>query len=262
MESHCRESTALRVNGRLPESDLALATASTFYNAGSGEPRLQALLLSHTSVLRCYQRQFDLAIYLAKEAECIYRSLGDNLLIAQAILHQASPLIYTGDAGKAAQLCREAIALLDEGQDPQLFLTAHHNLVRCYIDLGSPEEALATHFGARELYQKHGDPLVLLRATWQEGQLLREIGHLNNAEAALLRARKGFLEQGLGFEVALVSLDLADLYLKTGNLARVRQTVAEAVPLFRSLRVGREMMAALLQFQQAAEQEEQEEEAG
>ena len=56
-------------------------------------------------------------------------------------------------------------------------------------------------------------------------------------------------------EMAVVCLDLGEVYWKLGLLDRLRQCLAEAVPIFRSLRVSREVLACLLRLQQAAEPE-------
>jgi tetratricopeptide (TPR) repeat protein len=245
---------AQRICGNLPEAEKAFTAALQDFEAGTGSPGLRARVLSQLSSLRVFQRRFEEAVAFAEEAAKIYDELGEDHLLAGALVQQATPWIYSGKPERAAKILLRALPGIDRSLDFQLFLAAHHNLARCYIDLGQPEEALALHFKARELYQECvDDPMILLRATWQEGQLLREIGHLRNAEAALLRARQGFAEQGLAYESAMVSLDLAEVYSKLGLAAELQRTIAEALPIFRSLRVEREFMASLLRLQQAGE---------
>jgi hypothetical protein len=86
---------------------------------------------------------------------------------------------------------------------------------------------------------------------------LADIGHIHNAEAALIRARQGFVEQDLAYETAMISLDLADVYWKLRRFEDMRRTLREALPIFRSLRVSREVLASLFRLQQAAEEEEE-----
>ena len=247
---------ALRISGRMREAEEAFAQAQNFCDAGTGDPPLRANLFARLLSLRVFQRRFDEAIALADEAASIYSELGEDHSVASTMVQKAIAQIYSGEADAAVRTLNRAIPLVDPEGDPHLLLAACHNLVRAYIETGEPERALSIFFEVRSLFHDYRDPLIALRASWQEGQILRDLGHLRAAEAALLKARQGFLERGLLYEVAVVSLDLASVYLRLGETANLRETVAAMVPIFSSLGVDRDALAALLQLQQAEHQDE------
>ncbi len=248
---------SLRVSGQLQEAEESLGNAVRHADSGTGDPPLQARLFEQLASLRTFQRRFEEAIDLAEKAGEIYRELGETHLLASSLVHKAIASLYAGEVESAAGILNTAIPLIDREEDPHLLLAACHNLVRCYIDLGRPEQALSLYLEVRDLYHEFKDILIQLRAFWQEGQLLRDLGHPRIARETLLRARQGFIARGLTYEVAMVSLDLASVYVKLGAIEDVKQTISETMPIFRALRVGREALAALIQLQQVAHQENQ-----
>ena len=248
---------SLRVNGRLREAEEALARAAALREEGTGDPPLRARLLEQMASLSTFQRRFEAAVSLADAAGQIYRDLGEAHLLASSLVHKAIAALYSGETEAAVDILNRAIPLIDHEGDPHLLLAACHNLVHCYLGLDMPEQALSIYSETRELYKEFSDSLIQLRVGWQEGQLLRDLGHLRAAETSLLQARSGFMERGLMYEVAVVSLDLAALYVKMRSIEEVRQIVVAAVPIFRALGVDREALASLLQLQQVADQEQE-----
>lgn len=247
---------ALRVCSLFTDSDKAFAAAARYRTAGTRDPLLRARFLEQLASLRTCQGRYGEAIDLAEEAGVVYQELDENHSLASTMIQVAVASLYANEPEEAIRTLNAAIPLIDSEKSPHLLLAACNNLVHSYIALDKPEQALSLYFEVRGLYKDFDDELNLLRVGWQEGQLLRDLGHLHAAEAALLEARKGFLARNLAHEVAVVSLDLAWVYVKLGWTDKLKQTVTEAVPIFRALGVGREVLAGLLQLQHAADQEQ------
>ncbi len=255
-KSWMQYANALKVSNRFDQSDGASASASLCRAKGTGDPLLRARLLEQMASLRTGQSRYREAIELAEEAGGIYQDLEEHHSLASTMILRAVAFQYANEPEEAISVLNRAIPLIDPEKNPHLLLAACHNLVLSYISVDRPEQALSLYFETRSLYRDFEDDLILLRVGWQEGQLLRDLGHLQAAESTLLHARKGFMERNLAHEVALVSLDLAWVYVKLGRTDQLKQTVTEALPIFQALRVGREAIAALLQLQHAEGQEQ------
>lgn len=248
---------ALRAQGKYRESEAAFSRAKRYCEEGTGDPPVRATLLTHMASLRISQRRLDEAIQLADEAARIYKEIGQDASWASCMVQKAVACIYAEDPETAVRTLNRAIPKIDPAGDPHLLLAACHNLVRCYVGLDRPDQALSLYFESRELYREFNDSLILLRAGWQEGQLLRDLGYLQAAETSLIHARDGFVERQLQYEAALVSLDLASVYVRLGDAEKLHEIVAVTVPIFRALGVDREAIVALLQLQQLSTQSRQ-----
>jgi hypothetical protein len=81
------------------------------------------------------------------------------------------------------------------------------------------------------------------------------LGQFELAEEMLKRVREGFVVEGIAYDVALVSLDLAALYLESGCTDEARELATESIPLFTSRGVHREALMAWNLFREAAERD-------
>lgn len=145
--------------------------------------------------------------------------------------------------------------MIDPEREPRLLLCARHNLIDYTACLGEFLAAQRLYFEARPLYRSFNEPWVQNRRKWVRGKIAKGLGQLRQAETQLLSARDGFLAEGIPYDTALVSLELALLYAEQGRTEDLKRLSAEMVPVFASRHIHREALAALTFFRQAVEAE-------
>jgi hypothetical protein len=116
-------------------------------------------------------------------------------------------------------------------------------------------EARDLYRETRPLYRDFGEPFIQNRRQWLKGKIARGMGRTIRAEALFLKAREGFLAEGIPYDTALISLELATLYAEQGRTADLKRLAEEIVPIFASRKIHREALAALAFLKQAIEAE-------
>jgi tetratricopeptide (TPR) repeat protein len=158
----------------------------------------------------------------------------------------------SGRPQEALEVLDQALDLARDREHSSLYFYCQHHLIVCLCGLGEFVQAAQILANNADRYARHGDPLSLLRVAWVEGKIARGLGQLEEAEFHLLTARHGFQKEGIAYDAALVSLELAQLYLEQRRVAEVKELAEEMVQEFLRQEVSREATAALMLFQDAA----------
>lgn len=207
--------------------------------------------------LRKDQRRFTESEQLLTRAVMLYRLMRSKNGQARALIKLGTLYYAQGDLDRAIGAVRKALRNLRGEAISRLYLNARFNLTFYLAELGHYHQAADALRDDEELYRSFQEPWTQLRLLWLRGRIAVGLGDLAFAEEAFLAAQQGFLDQGIRYDAALVTVgDLAPLYLSQGRTAEVKRLAEEMFPVFQAQDVHREALAALLLFQQAARREE------
>lgn len=244
---------AYRVNDDLAQAEAAMACALDLRIQGTGDPLLYACIAELNASLLCDQRQFREAFRMLDLAYAIHRRHSGSHEVGRVVILKG---LYTGYAGRpeeGIQLLARGLSMIDRARDPKLAFHTLHNVLRSRVELGEYEQARHQLHRMRPLYAAFAVEHDLMKLHWIEGTIAAGLGDLVTAEATFQQIRQDFEDTGLGYEAALVSLDLAGVRLRQGRTAEVRRTVAELAAIFRGLGVEREALSALHMLQESLE---------
>ncbi len=246
----------LRVRSDFREAERAFQMAESHLSRSWLDPLDEALVLELKASLRRAQRRFDEALAMLDDAIALYREVNEPHFQGRCLVTKGLVLQYANVTEEAAACFRGSLFLLHRLEEPRLVLAAHYGLIHCLHDSGRFADALTLIAEARPLWRESGSRLDLVRLCWLEGKVADGLGRAEEAEATLLEVRGEFERQGIAYDAALVSLDLAAVYARQGRLADTKRLAEAMLPIFQSREVHREALAALIVFRRAAEREQ------
>lgn len=243
--------SARRVAADLWGCERALQTAEEHLRHGMRDCLEKAQLLEHKACLRRAQRRFPEAARLFRRSISISLCTGQARSAAQAIVGLALVEQYRGEPERAIRLLERAAGLVHPDEDPHLHGCICFNRIGCLVEAGRILEAKALLARRPGIFQAP-DEGVQLRARWIKARIILVGGHDAEAAALLDQVRKGFARREDGYLAALASLELAAVHAGLGHGAAAQRLAREAQPIFQSLGIVREALAASIVCRQAA----------
>lgn len=239
----------------LRASDHAFAEADRHLEAAAGartDLLEEGLVFALKASLRRAQRRFDESADLLRRATAV--ASGDTFRV-QVLTSQAKLSEERGDLEEAIAILEGASGISLPADDARVTLCVRHNLADNLSKLDRFEEADALLPEVRTLSRKAGGELDRIRLRWTEGRVAAGLGGVEKGVQALTKVRGEFVSRGMGYDTALVSLELSTFYAAQGRTEEIKTLARHMVPIFRSQEIHREALAALVIFREAAEKE-------
>lgn len=246
---------ARRIRSDFRGAEEAFDRADAHLRKGTQESVERAIFLDLKASHRRAQRRFDEAVKLLRRAVSIFVQHGHPHRAGRSLVNMSMVYHYAGQPEEGIPLLHRALELIDSEQEPRLLLCARHNLIDYLSSAGRFLEAQGLYRESRPLYRDFPDAWVQNRRKWVRGKIARGLGQPRLAESLFIAARDGFVEEGVPYDTALVSLEIATLYAEQGRTQDLKQLAREMLPIFSSLQVHREALAALSFLKQAIEAE-------
>jgi tetratricopeptide (TPR) repeat protein len=242
-----------RVADDLSEAEAALSRALVRSGQGSENPLLLARIMDLTASLYIDQRRFQEARQLLDSVYAIYRHTGDTQAAARTFISKGLASNRAFDPEEAIGFLAEGIRQIDPQHDPKLVLAAVHDLLWSLVDAGHDAQANGLLTEVRPLYRMHGERFYHLPQLWLEGRIASHLGQDEKAEDLFLRVREEYRNSDIAYDVALVSLDLATLWLRQERTTEIKGLLDETIAILKARNLQREALGALLMLRKAFE---------
>lgn len=213
----------------------------------------EGLVFALKASLRRAQRRFDESADLLRRAAAVAST---DTFRVQVLTSQAKLFEEQGDLEEAIAILQGASEISLPDDDGRVLLCVQHNLADNLSKLDRFQEADALLPEVRTLSRKTGGELDRIRLMWTEGRVMAGLGDVEKGIQKLTKVRGEFSSHDMGYDTALVSLELSMFYAKQGRTQEVKSLARHLVPIFKSQEIHREALAALLIFREAAEKEQ------
>jgi tetratricopeptide (TPR) repeat protein len=208
-------------------------------------------LLDLKASLRIGQRRLTEARALLAEAAA---RAAPGLPLGRILIKDAYALELLGDYRGAVETLRRAAPLIPETEVRLRWVVRFNRMVNlCH--LSEAAEAGRMLPGLRTLAARIGYSLDGMRLRWLEARINAGTGRIEEAVEALSWVRAQFADKEIRYDEALVTLEMAGLYLEQGRTADVKRLVRLMAPVFEAEGIHEEARKALSLFRRAVELE-------
>ena len=245
---------ARRVRGDLRGAEGALDRALRLWREeAAGDPGFLdgSRLLGLQASLRIGQRRLAEARGLLAEAAA---QAAPGLPLGRILIKDAYAQELLGDYDGAVETLRRADPLIPE-TEVRLRWVLQFNGMKNLCHLGQAAEAERMLPALRALAARINYKLDGVRMRWLAAKIDAGVGRAREAVEALSWVRARFAADKIRYDEALVSLELAGLYLEQGRTADVKRLVLQMEPVFRDKGVHEEARKALDLFRRAVKME-------
>lgn len=247
---------AYRISDELSLAESAFSQAFEARLQGTGSPLLQARLAELSASLLCDQRCFPSAFQLLDFAHQTYLKYRASHEAGRAMIQRGIHTGRSGDPEEGIQLLARGLRLIQRDRDPKLVFQSLHNVLLFRVELGNFKSARRQIWEMRPLYDIHEDKIAKVKLRGLEGKVFLGLGEIDRACRAFQQAKADFLEKGLYYDAALVSFELAAVWLRQGKREDVRRLLREMLEIFRARYVAREAVAAFIMLRDTADRNE------
>jgi tetratricopeptide (TPR) repeat protein len=245
---------ARRVANDFAGADEAFVRARDLWRAGADFDLLpEWRMLDLEASLRRAERRFSEALELLDRAAQVAEE--DPVAAGRILLNREFVCEQMGDLDGALAALAQAAPFVEASGDPRLLSVLRFETVKdlCHLERHSEAEKLLPQL--RELAERIGNELDLIRVVWLEARVAAGQGRREKAIAGLEQVRRDFTARVLPYDAALSSLEVAMLYLEEGRTGEVKTLAREMAPIFQAQAITREALASLSLFRDAAQQE-------
>jgi len=213
----------LRYLGRYPEALDALDISARAF-ARSPVPAYSGAIVDYLrSVLFVEMGRLDEAQRLARKSARIFRQFGENERYLHGKIVEASVLFHQSRFRESRELFVSLIESAKEVGKPETLARLFANVANCEVRLGEFDSAESYFARALSLYEAVGLETGKIRTRWNLGTLRIAAGDVEEGLVRLREARREFEHIGAHTDAALVTLEIVEALLSTGERRDARE---------------------------------------
>src|SRR4029077_15204490 len=219
-------------------------------------PLLLAHLMDLTASLYIDQSRFKEARVLFDAVYAIHHREGDRHSTGRALISKGFMAVNALEDEEGIRFLSQGLAMIDANRDPKLATSGIFNLIWSLVECRRATLAETLFNYGRPLFAAHFERKEGIKYAWLEGRIAAVLNDRAHAEQKLRRERAAFEEFNLPAYVALVSLDMAALWLRAGRTLEIMTLLEETITVFRTQGMGRAAIRNLLVVHEAVKKQQ------